>query len=62
MANADDVKGRVKEAAGDLTNDDRLKDDGRVDQAAGAAKEKLGEAKDKAEGLIDKVKESLHRH
>ena len=29
----DDIKGRIKEAAGDLTNDDDLKREGKADQA-----------------------------
>ena len=34
----DKAKGRVKEAAGALTGNRRLKNDGRVDQARGSAK------------------------
>lgn len=62
MANVDDAKGRIKEAAGDLTDNDRLKNEGKTDQVAGAVKDKIGEAKDKAEGLVDKVKDTLHRN
>jgi uncharacterized protein YjbJ (UPF0337 family) len=36
--NIDKAKGRVKEAAGALTADTRLKNEGRVDQAKGSAK------------------------
>ena len=50
----DDAKGRVKEAAGDLTNDDELKREGKVDQATAAVKEKVGEAADKIKGLVGK--------
>ena len=32
---ADDIKGRVKEAAGDLTDDDDLKREGKADRASG---------------------------
>ena len=32
----DKIKGRVKEAVGALTNDQRLKNEGKVDQASGA--------------------------
>ena len=39
VRNKDDAKGRVKEAAGDLTGDDNLKREGKVDQAGGKAKE-----------------------
>jgi len=47
MANMDDAKGRVKEAAGDLTNDDDLKREGQVDQASGKVKDKLDDVADK---------------
>ena len=46
MSNADDAKGRLKEAAGDLTNDDDLKREGKVDQAEGKLKEKVDDAAD----------------
>ncbi len=62
MPNTDDIKGRVKEAAGDLTNDDDLKREGKVDQAAGKAKEFADDVKDKAEDVVDKVKDKLNRN
>ena len=34
----DKIKGRVKEAVGALTDDQRLKDEGREDQATGKVK------------------------
>jgi uncharacterized protein YjbJ (UPF0337 family) len=43
----DDAKGRVKEAAGDLTDDDSLKNEGKVDQATGTVKDKVGDVSDK---------------
>ena len=46
MSNADDAKGRLKEAAGDLTDNDDLKNEGKVDRAEGAAKDKVDEAAD----------------
>ena len=49
---SDQVKGRVKEAAGALTNDEKLKNEGKLDQASGDLKEKAGKA-------IDKVKDFL---
>lgn len=52
----DDAKGRVKEAAGALTNDDDLKREGKADQAGGAVKEKIGDAKDKLDDVVDTVK------
>ncbi len=52
MKNADDAKGRIKEAAGDLTNDDDLKNEGKVDRASGTIKDKVG-------GAVDAVKDKL---
>jgi uncharacterized protein YjbJ (UPF0337 family) len=50
----DDLKGRAKEAAGDLTDDKDLKREGKVDQATATVKEKVGEAADKVKDVIDK--------
>jgi uncharacterized protein YjbJ (UPF0337 family) len=48
----DEAKGRLKEAAGDLTDDDDLKREGKVDQATGKVKEKTDEAADKVKDAI----------
>jgi uncharacterized protein YjbJ (UPF0337 family) len=48
----DDAKGRVKEAAGDLTGDQDLKDEGKVDRASGKVKDAVG-------GVADKAKDAL---
>jgi uncharacterized protein YjbJ (UPF0337 family) len=52
--NVDDLKGRTKEAAGNLTDDDSLKREGKVERAEGKAKEEIDKA-------ADKVKDVLHR-
>jgi uncharacterized protein YjbJ (UPF0337 family) len=57
----DDLKGRVKEAAGDLTDDDDLKREGKTDRAAGSVKDKIEKAKEKGEEFVDKAKDKLHR-
>jgi uncharacterized protein YjbJ (UPF0337 family) len=44
----DVIKGRVKEAVGALTNDQRLKDEGKLDQTAGKIKEGVARVIDKA--------------
>ena len=49
---SDEVKGRVKEAAGVLTGDKKLKRKGKADQAAGKIKQKVGK-------VVDKVKDAL---
>jgi uncharacterized protein YjbJ (UPF0337 family) len=46
----DEAKGRVKEAAGDLTGDRSLKNEGKVDQAKATVKDK-----------VDKVADTLSR-
>ena len=57
----DKGKGRVKEAVGDLTDDDSLKKEGRADRVGGSVKEKTGEAVDKVEETVDRVKDKLTR-
>lgn len=42
----DKAKGRVKEAAGALTNDKSLKREGKLDQAAGKLKDAAGKVVD----------------
>jgi uncharacterized protein YjbJ (UPF0337 family) len=59
--NSDQAKGRVKEAAGDLTGNDKLKSEGKADQAAGDAKKFVNDVADKAEELVDKVKDAVHK-
>jgi len=49
----DDAKGRIKEAAGDLTNDQSLKNEGKVDRATGTLKGRLSEAADKVKNIVN---------
>ena len=46
----DKIKGRAKEAAGALTDNDELRNEGKADQA-------IGKVKDTAEKLLDKAKD-----
>ena len=46
IRNKDDAKGRVKEAAGSLTGDRSLKNEGKVDQAKATLKDKVDKAAD----------------
>jgi uncharacterized protein YjbJ (UPF0337 family) len=57
----DKGKGRVKEAAGDLTDNKSLKREGQADRVGGAVKEKAGNAADKVEETVDRVKDKLAR-
>lgn len=50
----DKLKGRMKEAGGDLTGDKDLKNEGKVDRASGTVKDKVGDASDKAKDVIGK--------
>jgi uncharacterized protein YjbJ (UPF0337 family) len=52
---ADQLKGKVKEAAGILTGHKDLEAEGKADRRAGEAKKKLGDVKDKVEELIEKA-------
>jgi uncharacterized protein YjbJ (UPF0337 family) len=53
---ADEMKGRVKEAAGDLTDNDELKREGKMDRAASSVKEKAEEVVDKVRDKIDDIR------
>lgn len=55
----EDFKGRVKEAAGDLTDDEQLQREGKIDQASANVKEKIGDLSDKAEEGVEKVKDKV---
>jgi uncharacterized protein YjbJ (UPF0337 family) len=57
--NIDQAKGRVKQAAGDLTDNDDLHREGKADELAGKAKETFNDLRDKAEDAIDKVKDKV---
>jgi uncharacterized protein YjbJ (UPF0337 family) len=48
----DKAKGRLKEAAGALTGDDKLRREGKLDQAT-------GKMKDAAEKTVDKVRDAV---
>ena len=48
----DQAKGRVKQAAGDLTDNDDLKREGKVDESAGKVKDAVG-------NVVDDVKDAL---
>jgi uncharacterized protein YjbJ (UPF0337 family) len=50
----DEMKGRAKEAVGDLTDDDDLKDEGKVDKASGAIKDKIDKVTDKVKGAVNR--------
>ena len=53
----DEAKGRAKEAAGSLTDDDDLKREGKADRAAGTVKGAVENVKDKINDTVDKVRD-----
>jgi len=59
----DEAKGRTKQAAGDLTDDEKLKREGRIDRAVSSVKEKIDGAADTISDKVDdaagKVKEKV---
>jgi uncharacterized protein YjbJ (UPF0337 family) len=46
------LKGRAKEAAGAATDDDQLRREGKIDQAAGKTKEAAEKGIDKAKSAV----------
>ena len=53
----DIVKGRIKEAAGALTGNEKLKVEGKTDQAVGETKEAVRKVADKVKEVVKKVTE-----
>jgi uncharacterized protein YjbJ (UPF0337 family) len=51
----DVVKGRIKEAAGALTGNDKLREEGKTDQAVGKTKQAVEKATDTVKNAVNKV-------
>ena len=51
---SDEMKGRAKEAIGDLTDDKDLKREGKLDKAVGSVKEKIDDAADAVKDKLSK--------
>jgi uncharacterized protein YjbJ (UPF0337 family) len=51
----DVVKGRIKEAAGALTGNDELREEGKTDQAVGKAKQAAAKVIDKVRKVVKKA-------
>ena len=52
---SDQATGRIKEAAGSLTGNDDLRNEGKVERASGEIKEKAGDAVDKVKDAVKKI-------
>jgi uncharacterized protein YjbJ (UPF0337 family) len=61
----DEVKGRIKEAAGALTGDDKLREEGKIDQAVGKVKQvvqkTVAEIQKAADVAAEKAKQSAKK-
>ena len=55
------LKGKVKQAAGDLADDDQLHDEGVADDAAGDVQEGFGRARRKVGKAIEDLGDSIKR-
>lgn len=51
----EELKGKGKQALGDMTDDDRLKAEGMGDEMKGKAQQAWGDIKDKAEDLKEDI-------
>ena len=58
---AEQVKGKVKKAVGDLTDNDRLHDEGAADEAAGDVQEGFGRARRKVGEAIEDIGENIKK-
>jgi uncharacterized protein YjbJ (UPF0337 family) len=57
----DQIKGRVKQGVGDITDNDRLRDEGIADEASGDVQEGFGKARRKVGDAIEDVGDKLKR-
>jgi len=57
----DVVKGRIKEAAGALTDNNKLRREGKTDQVVGKVKQAVSKVKDAADKAVDRAREGTKR-
>ena len=55
----DKAKGHAKEAVGDMTDDERLEREGKLDQLSGETKGKAEDAKDKVQEGVDALRDKM---
>jgi uncharacterized protein YjbJ (UPF0337 family) len=58
---AEAVKGKIKQAAGDLTDDQALHDEGVADEAAGDTQAAVGEARRKVGEFVENVGKNIKK-
>ncbi|MFD9702366.1 CsbD family protein [Lentzea sp. NPDC059081] len=58
---AEELGGKAKETAGEVTGDEQLADEGRADQAKAALKDGVEKVKDAVGGVVDSVAKHLKK-
>lgn len=58
---AEALKGKIKQAAGDITDDPALHDEGVADEVAGDTQDTLGRARRKVGEVIEDVGEAIKK-
>ena len=58
---AEQLKGKVKKAVGDLTDNEKLHDEGAVDEAAGDIQEGFGRGRRKVGEALDDLADKIKR-
>ena len=58
---SESLKGRAKQALGDLTNDERLRDQGAADEAEGETQATLGKARRKVGEAVEDLGNEIKR-
>ena len=58
---ADQIKGKVKDAVGNATGDERLRDKGAADEAAGEVQETFGKGRRKVGEAIENIGKDIKR-
>jgi uncharacterized protein YjbJ (UPF0337 family) len=53
---SEEIKGRIKEAAGAHTDDDKLRREGKLDQATGKVKQAVEKVVEKTKGVLKDLK------
>jgi uncharacterized protein YjbJ (UPF0337 family) len=55
------LKGKIKKATGDLTDNDRLRDEGAADEAAGKVQDTLGRGRRKVGEAIEDIGDQIKK-
>ena len=58
---AEALKGKIKQATGDLTDDERLRNEGIADEAAGDTQDAIGRGRRKAGEFIEDIGKSIKK-